>query len=678
MTKKNFNPKEEIEKLKSLIQHHDYLYYVLNQPEISDYEYDQLYKQLQKLEQQYPQFITPDSPTQRVSGTPVKEFRTVRHTLPMLSLDNTYSKEEIYAWGKRIEKYVPLEKITFLVEPKIDGLSCSVHYDNGIFFLATTRGDGIEGEDVTLNVKTIHSIPLKLNLNLKHQIDKIPKYLEVRGEVFINKEDFKKLNKKLEETNEQTFANARNAASGSLRQKNPKITAERPLRFFVHSHGKIDIEKKFVTDLEFLTYCKNLGLPVIENIIECKTLDEVVKICSHWETKRDSLDYDIDGMVIKVNQLEIRNILGNTLKSPRWAIAYKFPAKQVTTIVENVTVQVGRTGIITPVAQLKPVECGGVTISRATLHNFDEIKRLKLKIGDTVVVERAGEVIPKIVKVVETTRTGKEVDLTIPKTCPVCGSEIIKEKDTEVAYRCPNPLCPAQIVGSITHFAKREAMNIEGLGDAVAELLVEKKLVQKLSDIYYLTKDQLLQLPLFKEKKVNNLVSEIEKSKSQPLNKLLYGLGIRHVGEKISFILAKKFKSLDNLMKTSFDELKNIEEIGPIIAESITNFFKNKNNLVVINELKKAGVNTVEPETVSDQTQIFSGMNIVFTGELESMTRNQAEELVRKLGGNPSSSVSKNTSFVVVGKNPGSKFDKAKKLGVKILTEEEFIKLTKK
>ncbi|MFQ3675158.1 MAG: NAD-dependent DNA ligase LigA [Endomicrobiia bacterium] len=667
MTQKSFNPKSEIEKLRSLIQYHDYLYYVLNQPEISDYEYDTLYKKLQDLEKQYPEFITSDSPTQRVSGTPIKEFNTVKHTIPMLSLDNTYSREEIYAWGKKIAKLVPLDKITFLVEPKIDGLSCAIHYKDGIFYLATTRGDGIEGEDVTLNVKTIRSIPLNLNLKDEKPI----KYLEVRGEVFINKEDFIKLNKKLAESNEQTFANARNAASGSLRQKNPKITAERPLKFFVHSYGKIDY-KKFFTDTEFLNYCKSFNLPVIENVVECDNLDDVIKTCLYWETKRNELPYDIDGMVIKVNQLDAREMLGYTLKSPRWAIAYKFPAKQATTIVENILIQVGRTGIITPVAQLKPVECGGVTISRATLHNFDEIERLKLKIGDTVVVERAGEVIPKIVKVIESKRTGNEVDFIIPKNCPVCGTEIIKEKEVEVAYRCPNPLCPAQIIKSITHFAKREAMNIEGLGDSVAELLVEKKLVEKLSDIYFLTKEQLSQLPLFKEKKVNNLLSAIKKSKTQPLHKLIYALGIRHVGEKVAIVLAKKFRSMDNLIKSTFDELKNINEIGPIIAESIIKFFKNKNNLDVIEKLKQANVNTIEPDGTDNKNKIFDGMTIVFTGEMEKMTRVEAEELVHKLGGKTSSSVSKNTTFVVVGKNPGTKYEKAKRLNIKILTEEEF------
>ncbi|MCS7230829.1 MAG: NAD-dependent DNA ligase LigA [Elusimicrobiota bacterium] len=662
---------ERIKELREKIKYHDYRYYVLNQPEISDYEYDKLYRELKELEEKYPEFVTPDSPTQRVSGEVVKEFKPVRHTFPMLSLDNTYSQQEILDWVERISKYVSLKDIEFIVEPKLDGLSCSVHYIDGKLHTAATRGDGEVGEDVTLNVKTIKSLPL--SLEPKEKII-IPKFFEVRGEVIMLKKDFEELNKELRQKGQQTFANPRNAASGSLRQKDPKITAQRPLRFYVHSSGKVEGDVVIETDEEFLNLCKKFSLPVIQHYKVCKRIEEVIDYCLEWQQKRDTLEYDIDGMVIKVNQLKYREKIGSTLKSPRWAIAYKFPAKQATTILKNVVMQVGRTGIITPVAELEPVECGGVIISRATLHNFDEVKRLGVKIGDTVLVERAGEVIPKIVKVIESKRTGKEKEIEIPKLCPICGSHIIKE-EKEVAYRCPNSSCPAQIINSIVHFAKREAMDIEGLGESVAVALVEKGLVKKLSDIYFLTKHQLLTLPLFKEKKAQNLLNAIEKSKQRPLSKLLYGLGIRHVGEKAAEVLAEKFESLDKLMQASEFELQKIPEIGPVMAKSIKDYFANKYSQEIIKELKKAGVNMIQPKVEKKGPQVFSGMTVVFTGELESMTRSKAEEIVKQLGGNTSGSVSKSTSLVVVGKNPGSKYEKAKQLGIKIINEEEFLKM---
>ncbi|MCS7151449.1 MAG: NAD-dependent DNA ligase LigA [Endomicrobia bacterium] len=660
-----------IKQLRELIKYHDYRYYVLNQPEISDYEYDKLYKELKQLEEQYPEFITPDSPTQRVSGEVIKEFKPIKHTFPMLSLDNTYSENEIYDWAERISKYVPLKNLEFIVEPKLDGLSCTIHYVDGKLHTAATRGDGETGEDVTLNVKTIRSVPL--TLESKHKLP-IPKFFEVRGEVIMFKKDFEKLNKELQQKGQQTFANPRNAASGSLRQKDPKITASRPLRFYIHSYGKIEGSTKVESDEEFLELCKNFSLPVIQYFKVCKTIDEVVKYCLEWQNKRDELEYEIDGMVIKVNQLKFRDTIGSTLKAPRWAIAYKFPARQATTVLKSVVMQVGRTGVITPVAELEPVECGGVTISRATLHNFDEIKRLGVRIGDTVLVERAGEVIPKIVKVVESKRTGKEKEIEIPKKCPVCGSNVVKE-EPEVAYRCPNSSCPAQVINSIIHFAKREAMDIEGLGESVAELLVEKKLVKKLSDIYYLTKEQLLSLPLFKEKKANNLLTAIERSKQKPLSKLLYGLGIRHVGEKAAEVLAERFSSMEKLMQASEIELQSIPEVGPVMAKSIKEFFANKYSQEIITQLKKAGVNMIQPKVEKKGAQIFAGMTVVFTGELDSMTRTQAEEIVKQMGGNTASSVSRSTSLVVVGRNPGSKYEKAKQLGIRIIYEDEFLQM---
>ncbi len=662
---------KRIQELKKQIKHHDYLYYVLNQPEISDYEYDNLYKELKELEEEYPEFITPDSPTQRVSGEVVKEFKSVKHTFPMLSLDNTYSEQEIYDWAERISKYVSLKDLEFIVEPKLDGLSCTIHYVNGKLQTAATRGDGEVGEDVTLNVKTIRSVPLSLEPKVGM---KIPEFFEVRGEVIMLRKDFEKLNRELQQKVQQTFANPRNAASGSLRQKDPKITAQRPLRFYVHSAGKIE-GIKIETDEEFFEICEKFNLPVIQHYKVCRTIKEVIDYSMKWQQQRDNLEYDIDGVVIKVNQHRYREKIGSTLKAPRWAIAYKFPARQATTLLKNVVMQVGRTGIITPVAELEPVECGGVTISRATLHNFDEIKRLRVKIGDTVVVERAGEVIPKIVKVVESKRTGKEKEIEVPKKCPVCGSNVVKE---EVAYRCPNSSCPAQVINSIVHFAKREAMDIEGLGESVAELLVERKLVRKLSDIYFLTKQQLLALPLFKEKKATNLLNAIENSKKRPLSKLLYALGIRHVGEKAAEVLAEKFGSIEKIINASESELQKIPEIGPVMAKSIKEFFSNKFTQEIISEFEKAGVNMIQPKIEKKGPQVFSGMIVVFTGELDAMTRSQAEELVKRYGGNISSSVSRATSLVVVGKNPGSKYEKAKQLGIKVINEEEFLKMLPK
>ena len=665
--------KKQIEKLRKEIKRHDYLYYVLNQPEISDYEYDQLMKKLQDLEKKYPQLITPDSPTQRVSGEVAKEFKSVKHNTPMLSLENTYSSEEIIDWEERIRKILGEQKCEFVVEPKIDGVSCTILYKNGLLVLGATRGDGETGEDITLNIKTIHSIPLSLRESSKYQI---PSTFEVRGEVYIDKKDFEKLNKKLQDNNEITFANPRNAAAGSIRQKDPKVTAERPLKFFAHSTGLIeDKNLKIENHLKFLEICKEFGIRTIENFKLCKNIEEVIDYCKKWQEERDKIEYDIDGMVIKVNSFRQREILGTTMKSPRWAIAYKFPAQQATTKIKNIRVQVGRTGIITPVADLEPVKCGGVTISHATLHNFDEIKRLGVKIGDTVIVERAGEVIPKIVKVIESKRTGNEKNFKVPEKCPECGGEIVKEKEEEVAYRCINPSCPAQLIRGLIHFAKREAMDIEGLGEAVVQQLVEKKLVQDFADIYSLKKEDLLQLELFKDKKAQNLLDAIQKSKNRPLSRLLFALGIRNVGEKAAMVLAEKFLNIENLMKATIDELQKIYEIGPVMAESIVNFFKQASTKKLIQKLKDSGVNM--KEEIKKGPKILEGKTFVFTGELKNFSRNEAEAKVRELGGNATSSVSKKTDYVVVGENPGSKFDKAKKLGIKIIDENEFLKMIK-
>lgn len=666
--------KSHIEKLRDEIRHHEYCYYVLNQPEISDKEYDELVKKLKGLEEKHPELITPDSPTQRVGGEPLEGFKQVKHKVKMLSLDNTYSFEELKDWDERVHKGLHRgEKVEYVAELKIDGVSISLTYEKGILKIGATRGDGETGEDITLDLKTIRAIPLKL---LPSTIDHGPLTLEVRGEVYMAKKDFEKLNKERAKVGEVFFANPRNSAAGSLKLLDPKLVAERKLSCFIHSFAILEGGEAMKNQWEFLQTAKKLGLRTNPNNKLCKDLDEIIEFCKIWQGKRDLLDYEIDGIVIKVNSFAQQKSLGFTMKSPRWACAYKFPAKQATTKLKDIRVQVGRTGVITPVAELEPVECGGVTIKHATLHNFDEIERLGVKIGDRVVLERAGEVIPKIVKVVETVRTGKEKAFKIPTKCPVCGSEITKEKEEEVAYRCINPSCPAQIERGLVHFASRSAMDIEGMGEATVEQLVRNKMVKDFADIYFLTKDDLLKLQFFADKKAENLLEAIKKSKHHPLSRLLYALGIRHAGEKAAFVLAQKFGALDKIMSSKKEDFDAIHEVGSVMAESVEDFFKQEGTKKLISKLKKAGVNMSEPRKKAG-VQPFSGKTFVFTGELVEFARQEAERLVRELGGNASSSVSENTDFVVAGDNPGSKYDKAKKLGVKIIDEKKFRKMVK-
>jgi len=665
------NAQQEIEKLKKEIRHHDYFYYVLAQPKIADYEYDNLMKRLQKLEEQNPQFITDDSPTQRVSGKAVKDFTTVKHSTPMLSLDNTYSSDEIIEWDKRVKKIITNENYEYVIEPKIDGISCSLIYKNGILIQGATRGDGDNGEDITLNIKTIRSIPLSL---LSTSYFPLPTLLEVRGEVYIDKTDFQKLNEEILKNGGQPFANPRNAAAGSLRQKNPQITAARKLKFIVHSYGTIPGTEKFKTHFEFLNICEKIGLPTtLKNINVTKKIDEVVELCKKREFDRENISFEIDGLVIKINSLEHQEKLGFTMKSPRWAIAYKFPPKQATTKIKNIVVQVGRTGILTPVAELEPVECGGVKIARATLHNFDEVERLGVKIADTVLIERAGEVIPKIIKVIESKRTGKEKKFSIPNRCPVCNQPVVKEKEKDVAWRCINPSCPAHLENGLVHFAKREAMDVEGLGETAVSQLISKNMVSDFADIYYLKKDDLLKLELFKDKKAQNLLDAIEKSKNRPLSRLLFGLGIRNIGEKAAIVLAEKFLTLDDLMKATVDDLQKIYEVGPVAAEAVVKFFAMPETKKLVEKLKKTGTNM--KEEIKTGPKILEGKTYVFTGELKNFSRTDAAAKVRQLGGNAASSVSQKTDFVVAGDNPGSKYKKAQKLGVKIILEDEFLKM---
>ncbi len=658
----------KIEKLKAEIRKHDYLYYVLNQPEISDSEYDKLIKELESLEKQHPELITPDSPTRRLIGGLSNEFRKMKHPTPMLSLENTYSVEDVTEWYGRIAKLLEERTIEFAAEPKIDGVSCSIVYEKGFLKYAATRGDGETGEDVTFNIKTIKAVPLRLYFAGRIHA---PSLFEVRGEIYMDKMEFKNLNDNiLAEGKESPFANPRNAASGSLRQKDPSVTAKRPLKFFAHSYGAT--REIFRTHSDFIKLCREFGIPTVDTEV-FRDIDGAMKYALSIQEKRDDYDYEIDGIVIKVNSIAGQKLLGTTMKQPRWAIAYKFPAMQATTKIKDIVFQVGRTGVVTPVAEFEPARVGGVTISRATLHNFDEVERLNVDIGDTVLIERAGDVIPKVVKVSKKISDGF---FHPPEKCPVCGSKVIKGKE-EVAHRCINPSCSSQIERGIKHFASRSAMNIDGLGEVVIGHLLEKKLVSDFADIYSLKTEHLYKLELFKEKKAKNLLDAIEESKERPLSKLLYALGIRNVGEKTAVILAQRFGKIENIIKASAADLAKIHEIGPVVAESIVNFFGQPSTKNLIEKLKNAGVNTVEPE-VGKAKRVLSGKTIVFTGELQRYTRSEAEDVARKLGGNPTSAVSKKTDFLVAGENPGSKYEKAQKLNVKIITEEEFTKMVKR
>ncbi len=657
--------KKEIDKLREQIRRADYAYYILSQPEIADWEYDDLMKRLAGLEQKYPQFKSADSPTQRVSGGILQGFSTLKHRQKMLSLDNTYSFQELKDWQARIKKsLVNLSRVSYVVELKIDGLSANLTYKEGKLITAATRGNGQAGEDVTVNIKTIRAVPLAL-------LGKdIPELIEARGEVYMDKKDLTALNKEREQALEPLFANPRNAAAGSLKLLDTGLVAKRRLSFFAHSLGEYK-GREIAYQSEFLAKLKEWGVRANQYSRVCKNIEEVIDFCRVWQEKRDKLAYEIDGIVVKVNDFDQQKKLGATLKSPRWAVAYKFPAHQATTEVLEIQVGVGRTGVITPVAVLKPVPCAGVTIEHATLHNFDEIRRLGIRAGDRVVIERAGEVIPKVVKVVETVRTGREKEFKIPQKCPACQGPIVKVKAEEVAYRCVNPHCPAQIQASILHFAGRDAMDIEGMGDSVVSQLVSRGLVKDLSGIYYLKKDDLLKLELFKDKKAENLMAGIESSKKQPLSRLLFGLGIRHVGEKAAFVLAQKFVSLDNLRKTRQDDFKAIYEIGQVMADSLVKYFQQPAIKKLIEKLRNAGVNFKEEASLNKKSAI-SGKAFVFTGELADFSRGQAERIVRQLGANAASSVSAKTDFLVAGTNPGSKYNKAKTLGVKIIDENKF------
>ncbi len=661
------SPKEEIEALRAEIRRHERLYYVSDSPEITDGEFDALMGRLKALEAAHPELASEDSPTRRVGGARSNTFAPVPHRIPMLSLDNCYSPEEFLEWYERVKKGLKGEPFEMAVEAKIDGLSCSIEYEKGRLLRASTRGDGETGEDVTLNVRTIRSVPLKLELS------RPPAAFEARGEVYMDKRDFERLREAALEAGEEPFVNPRNAAAGSLRQKDPAVTAARKLKFIVHSYGYLDGMVEPDSHWEYLNICRGLGYNISTiGPRPCRSAEEVLAFYAEYAEKRFSLPYEIDGLVIKVDSFRQRALLGFTSKSPRWAIAFKYPAQQATTVLKNVTYSVGRTGAITPVAELEPVKCGGVTISSATLHNFDEVERLGLKIGDRVVIERAGEVIPKVVKAVPGARTGAEKEIKPPKACPSCGAEVFRDEE-EVAFRCVNPSCPVQFKRALLHFASRDAMNIEGFGESAVEQLVDKGLVKGFPDIYLLKKADLLGLELFKDKKADNLLAQIAKSKEQPLSRLIYALGIRHIGEKNARVLAQHFRTMDAFMKAGAEELARIPDIGPVIAEAVAEFFKSAATRGLMGELGGLGLRMDEPERASGGK--LEGKTFVFTGELKTLTRDEAQAKVRALGGRETSSVSGKTSYVVVGADPGSKYDKARKLGVPVLTEEEFLDL---
>ena len=652
--------KKRIAKLRKVINQHSYLYHVLDKPDISDAAFDSLKHELYKLEQEYPDLITSDSPTQRVSGRALDKFVKVKHKKRMLSLEDVFYKEEFQAWQERIQKLVPHQKLDYFAELKIDGFAITLVYKNGIFIQGATRGDGLIGEDVTQNLKTINSIPLRLFTTKKGKI-------EIRGEVYMTKKAFVKVNQERQRKGLPLYANPRNTAAGSIRQLDPKIAAARQLDFLAYD---------LITNLGQKTHqeehqiAQSLGFKVDQGQY-CSNLDEVIRFRQKINRIREKLPYQIDGIVISLNNNELFKKLGVVGKAPRGAIAFKFPAKEATSLIENIVVQVGRTGALTPVAYLKPVRIGGTLVTRATLHNEDEIKRLNVKIGDTVIVQRAGDVIPDVVKVIKKLRTGKEKKFPMPKKCPVCGSKVIRPKG-EAVHRCTNKKCGAQQKKQLIHFASKKAFDIEGLGPKIVEQLMDEGLVTKATDFFSLKQGDLVPLERFAEKSTANLIESIVRSKKISLAKFIYALGIRHVGEETAVNLASYFGSLEELKKASLNKLIRIEDIGEVVAQSIFKWFNNKNNQRFLDKLIKAGLKIIEIKTVKRK---FLGQTFILTGQLDKFTREQAKAKIRQLGGDISSSVSKETDFVVAGKEPGLKYAQAKKLGIKIIKEKEFLRM---
>jgi len=667
---KQQSTEKSIAKLREEIQRHEDLYYVRDDPEISDREYDELIERLRALEEKHPEFITPDSPTQRVGGRPAEGFPEFVHRRPMLSLDNSYNIEELRAFDERCRKLAGGSALDYVAELKIDGLSLSIHYHDGLFVRGVTRGDGSRGEDVSANVRTIRSVPLRLRDGLK----KVASEIEVRGEAYLARKVFEKINAEREEEGEVRFANPRNAAAGAIRQLDPAMVAKRRLDMFAYDVLAGD-RKAFATHWEALNWAERAGFRVNENRALCQSIDEVIEFCNSMEAKRDDLGYEIDGVVVKVNSTAMQDEFGATGKAPRWAVAYKYAARQATTRVNDIIVQVGRTGALTPVAMLEPVQLGGVTVSRSTLHNEDEIARLGLRIGDWVLIERGGDVIPKVLKVVESKRTGKERKFRLPTRCPVCGGRVSRPEG-EAVSRCVAADCPAQLIGRLLHFASRRAMRIEGLGFALVDQLIAKQVVKDVADLYSLRLDDLASLERMAEKSASNVLAQIEASKSRDLWHLIYGLGIRHVGERTAGILARHFGSIQRLAEAAVEDLDEIHEIGLTMAQSIRDWFDDPGNKRLCERLREAGVRTeAEQQSRPAADERFAGKIFVLTGTLPTMARDEARALIEANGGRVTSAVSKKTDFVVAGAEPGSKLEKANELGVTVIDETEFKKM---
>lgn len=661
---------DEIAALRKELQYHTYRYYVLDDPEVEDSQFDELMRRLIELETAYPSLITTDSPTQRVGGIVAGGFKSVTHLSPMRSLGNAFSAEELVAFHNRVQSGLGIdEKIEYIVELKMDGLAINLTYEKGHLVSGVTRGNGNQGEDVTSNIRTIKSVPLILHGDAAT----IPPLLEVRGEVYMPKKEFDRLNKAREEAGEPLLANPRNAAAGSLRQLDPKITADRALDVFMYGIG-VYTDVELTTHGQMLEYLNQLGLKINSQYKIFETIEDVITYCTNFAEKRYELPYDIDGMVIKVNDLASQQALGYTAKDPRWAIAYKFPAEQAITVVEDIFVGLGRTGVLTPTAILRPVRVAGSTISRATLHNLDYIEEKDIRIGDTVIIHKAGEVIPKVLSVVLEKRTGEEIPFVMPQTCPECAGPVVRQEG-EAAHKCINPHCPALFREGLVHFVSRDAMNIDGLGPAVLNALVDTNLVKDVADLYQLEMEQVLTVPRMALKSAENLLTAIEASKQAGLARLLFALGIRHVGVKAAGIVARHFGDIEDVKKASVEDLLQLDEIGTKIAESIVAYFAEVENIELIERLRSAGVKTTEEKQVIEENQLFAGKIFVLTGTLETMSRNQAADIIQKLGGKVSGSVSKKTSYVVAGAEAGSKLEKAQQLGVEVLDEEQFMKM---
>jgi DNA ligase (NAD+) len=658
----------EIAKLREEINHHNYRYYVLDSPVISDQEYDRLLRRLQELEESYPDLVTADSPTRKVGAPPLAEFGTVEHSIPMLSLQNALNEAEIVEFDRRVKKIIGDLDFEYVAEPKIDGLAVEAVYRDGVYVQGSTRGDGYTGEEITENLKTVRSLPLRL----RKTDGGPPSLLEVRGEVYMSKRDFAGLNRHREAEGEPLFANPRNAAAGSVRQLDSSVTASRRLNVFVYAIGRIE-GVTFSTHWQVLQALKGWGLRVNPEIEICPSIEHAAKFHADLEARRRTLDYEIDGVVIKVNDLSLQSQLGEISRSPRWAIAFKFQPEQATTVIRDIIVQVGRTGALTPVAVMEPVRVGGVEVKRATLHNQDEIDRKDVRIGDTVIIQRAGDVIPEVVSVVGEKRDGKQKKYRLPDRCPVCRAEVYRDPE-EVVSRCTNMSCPARVKQTIKHFASKGAMDIDGLGSKLVDQMVDEGLVRAVSDIYRLTKQDLVALERLADKSADNLLASIRKSTSTTLPRLIYALGIRHVGEHVAQVLADSFPSIDDLAKADLEALEAIKEIGPKVAGSIHAFFGQANNLKVIRDLGVLGVEY--RKTAKRAGSKLDGKVFVFTGTLRGFTRSEAKRLVEEAGGRVASGVSKKVDYVVVGDDPGSKIEEARRLGIETIQEEAFKNIT--